>query len=378
MPWLAPRPADWVIARWDGPPPFLNVTEDFAIVGARCRQPTHVHCMMRHSNTMSPHHFAHAIEGLLACWSLFNHFKPLVQRRVVLTGGMTFNQSPWTMAFLRLMQAEVVEGRVSAFVTEAILDVRSTLDWNSCVVRGELHQRMGSGWINDEMRWLASPEDAVALQQNLPIVGATRAFESNKASSWAARDLHRGYLPSLRIGFANRRAQRHLTNVAALRLALSNSTLSHHRSLSMEVLDDFGDVPFAEQASWVHRQDLLVLPHGAGCANLIFARPCTAVLEVYPNARYIPGEYLQLVRAVGGIGYTAYEGTYGYEEALKDPGCCADDPRTYNMTVDPTKLAQWAVEAERDQARCHSARRHGGTGLEHTGAGKKPAHNSRS
>jgi hypothetical protein len=123
----------------------------------------------------------------------------------------------------------------------------------------------------------------------------------------------------------------------------------------MEVLDDFGDLTFAGQASWVHRQDMILLPHGAGCVNLIFARPCTAVLEVYPNGRYIPGEYLQLARAVGAIGYTAYEGTYGYEETVRwNREGWAGMSRALNMTLDVAAVARWAVHAERDRVQCHN------------------------
>ena len=62
----------------------------------------------------------------------------------------------------------------------------------------------------------------------------------------------------------------------------------------------------AEQALWVHAHDIIVAPHGAGLSNVVFARPCTVVLELYPKHFYLPGFYLPLVSDSGGLPYTGY------------------------------------------------------------------------
>ena len=62
----------------------------------------------------------------------------------------------------------------------------------------------------------------------------------------------------------------------------------------------------AEQALWVHAHDIIVAPHGAGLSNVVFARPCTVVLELYPKHFYLPGFYLPLVADSGGLPYTGY------------------------------------------------------------------------
>ena len=51
--------------------------------------------------------------------------------------------------------------------------------------------------------------------------------------------------------------------------------------------------------------------------NFIWARQCAAILEIYPEAYFIPGEYLQLVRAVGAIPFAAYEGDHPYEDSQR-------------------------------------------------------------
>ena len=46
----------------------------------------------------------------------------------------------------------------------------------------------------------------------------------------------------------------------------------------------FETLPFAEQMAAIHHADIIVAPHGAGLANLIAARPGTAVVEILsPN-----------------------------------------------------------------------------------------------
>ena len=42
----------------------------------------------------------------------------------------------------------------------------------------------------------------------------------------------------------------------------------------------------AEQAQLVHESETIVATHGAGLANLLFARPNTRVIEIVPAGRY--------------------------------------------------------------------------------------------
>ena len=62
----------------------------------------------------------------------------------------------------------------------------------------------------------------------------------------------------------------------------------------------------AAQAAWVHAADVVVSPHGAQLSNLVFARRCTAVLELFPRHFYMPGFYLALALQAGAVAFAGY------------------------------------------------------------------------
>jgi hypothetical protein len=60
----------------------------------------------------------------------------------------------------------------------------------------------------------------------------------------------------------------------------------------------------AEQARFVRAHGVLIVSHGHGGEALLFVRPCTAVLELYPDFHYRPGLLLPLVRGLGALAFT--------------------------------------------------------------------------
>ena len=91
----------------------------------------------------------------------------------------------------------------------------------------------------------------------------------------------------------------------------------HANTYTLSHVDDMGTMSFVQQAMWVHSQDIIFAPHGAQNVNFIWAQQCAAILEIYPKNYYIPGELLQLARAVGAIPFAAYEGDHPYEDTQR-------------------------------------------------------------
>ncbi len=61
---------------------------------------------------------------------------------------------------------------------------------------------------------------------------------------------------------------------------------------------DTGRMPFREQARLFASADVIVAPHGAALANLMFCRPGTKMLEFFP-ANYLDDCYCRLSRSLG-------------------------------------------------------------------------------
>jgi capsular polysaccharide biosynthesis protein len=61
---------------------------------------------------------------------------------------------------------------------------------------------------------------------------------------------------------------------------------------------DPGRIPFSEQAALFQSADVIVAPHGAALANLMFCRPGTRVLEFFP-ANFSEDCFLRMSKAMG-------------------------------------------------------------------------------
>ena len=177
----------------------------------------------------------------------------------------------------------------------------TTSDNSSCAVKGSLRTRR-KGWAGSEQSWLIATADAVALQRRL--------FGSQMMTFVR-------HPRTLRVGFLNRMQSRRVMGAATLMSDLLKVVQRHTSTYTLSYVDDMGTMSFAEQAMWVHSQDIIFAPHGAQNVNFVWAQQCAAILEIYPKNYYIPGELLQLARAVGAIPFAAYEGDHPYEDTQR-------------------------------------------------------------
>ena len=161
-------------------------------------------------------------------------------------------------------------------------------------MRGGLRRKTGSGEGNASVGWLLGAHDAADLRERAGLSvgggGGGGGFGGGFASAGSV----------FRLGVLNRRGPRRLFSeglfveaTRALQNVATEEAYFEHKSP-------------AEQAAWIHAHDLIISPHGAQLASLLFARPCTAVLELYPRYFYRPGFYLSLAVQVGALAFTGY------------------------------------------------------------------------
>jgi hypothetical protein len=81
------------------------------------------------------------------------------------------------------------------------------------------------------------------------------------------------------IGFVERPARRLI--VDSDQLAQSLQQHFPNATVSYRIIEE--DIALADQASWFAQQDIVIMAHGAGATNLIFMRPDTQLLELFPS-----------------------------------------------------------------------------------------------
>ena len=214
--------------------------------------------------------FPHALQAQLACWSLFRrfllpraHHSHAPQRKVILLPESVLESvdisSSWEgAAFSAGMMRLIGVG------AEDILTTATRQTHGESLVSGTVVLN-NTGWRGAENPWLVDTRGVEELQQRLGL--------SERTSSSGERGETSG---TIRVGIINRRKSRRI--LPWIRLADAFS--SHSSEISVSAVDDLGYLSFRGAAEWVHSQDVIVTPHGGQNVNLMWVRPCTAVLEV--------------------------------------------------------------------------------------------------
>jgi len=138
-------------------------------------------------------------------------------------------------------------------------------------------------------------------------------------------------------------------------------------SAYVEASDLSGMGPVA-QAAWMGRHGIVVIAHGSRTESLLFAPPCTAVVQMFPPYRYRPGKALPLALAAGGITYTGYTGqepgrhtwqrinSLGFNQAEKDDGHVLATPLEVGSFLPTLARAREYCLLRTSKARGHSHR----------------------
>ena len=84
----------------------------------------------------------------------------------------------------------------------------------------------------------------------------------------------------------------------------TTTTMTQFR-LNVRYVPSFNRLALREQAYIMHHSDIIYSPHGAQLSNLMFIRPCTAVVEFFPRTLYL--QFFQaMVVSVRGLSFEGY------------------------------------------------------------------------
>jgi hypothetical protein len=286
---------------------------------------------------------AHALAALLPCWSFFYRW-PGARRVIVLSEGLRLGSDPFSAILIKAMKADVIfpsaepdapGGELlppapcavhvvrrgparSGWPAEQVppdppddgKPLRVGLDgedinesWghrgnvSSALLRKVIASRGPIAYVRSvaEMRTLA---DMLAPQGVLPEGGGRDFLEGEGPEPFGLGNL------SLAVGLLEPEGGLSISRTRLTRSILRRTLGDGVRVRSTELKE----ASPAEQAHFVRAHGVLVVSHGAGSEAVMFAAPCTAVLELYPDYHYRPGLYLPLALSVGGIAHTGSAG----------------------------------------------------------------------
>lgn len=116
--------------------------------------------------------------------------------------------------------------------------------------------------------WFGNPHSCYSLRERL-----WKALNIQPPSTGTTPATSR-----VHIGFVERPARRLI--VDSDQLAQDLQQHFPNATVSYRIIEE--DITLADQASWFALQDIVIMAHGAGATNLIFMRPDTQLLELFP------------------------------------------------------------------------------------------------
>lgn len=299
-----PNGTDFVVKPWTRPRTLAARRRQrgwLAVQEPTCRA-EHVVCVATPHNTntrLTGRHWQHAQQLLLPCFSLFRRFPDLKPTLELRNGVPLSTHHLYTKFMLELFGADI---RTTNTTTDCdflgCANVPKDYRREHCEVLGGLRRKPGNGEAKAPALWFTNTTDAGDLRRAAAWSAPVMAAESKRnGRMWSHdRSIYADASHKPRIGVINRPSVR-------------NRKWLHGAAFSSLVGGDdalFEQKTPPEQALWVHAHDIIVAPHGAALANVVFARPCTVVVELYPMQFYLPGLYLPLVADSGGLAYAGY------------------------------------------------------------------------
>jgi len=126
----------------------------------------------------------------------------------------------------------------------------------------------------------------------------------------------------LRVGVLNRLGSKRpwtqssrFAELMARRRDDGSPNATHNPLVAAKIVADFvfdewtmDNLTLAQQVASVRSHDIIISPHGAQNINFAFARPCTVLLELFPDGYLLP-MYLDAGSEAGALGFLMHPGT---------------------------------------------------------------------
>jgi hypothetical protein len=281
--WHKPM-TDWTISSPSPSLPWKNVENSFTIVEKQCEggvhgsvRPTVSTCVLSPSSTIMFQHMPHAAQTLFNCWSLFQHHATEHCNFFFADGLKTTPYANWMIK------------RMGCFVVEKLPSRCAYVSTYSAELRVE---------PVDIFSWFHTPKAAQRLRENAFLSSRIKQDSSviKQDSSVIKQD----------------------SSVGIIRRKSTRKMLLPEAQVEKMTQVFFEDMNFDEQATFFYEHETILAAHGAAIIWAPFARPCSAIVQVYPQNYYPIGFYETLIQESGSVPITWWQGlTIGDEKNVK-------------------------------------------------------------
>jgi hypothetical protein len=273
--------------RYDEEPYFSTISEwpIPLMKPGQARNQTHWCIIGRHASSKSSrrffHHFPHAAENLLPCWSWWRRWNVEDRCGIVLLDLLRLVKDSWQYQLIH----KVWKCQVRALKTTTP-NRRDPLHDSSAI-----YYTPSLYWKNPRygrINYVERPEDAWALRRLL-------ISDEDIVKAKAGSSLHVGVIQRL-----HSRTILNLDDIVSLlreKLPEANISIVHHLPSSIY-----------KQAEWFATKDIIIGAHGAAMMNCVWILPKTIVVQLYPE-QYFFQSLEPLIETVGGIALDWYPGT---------------------------------------------------------------------
>ena len=220
-------------------------------------------------------HWAHFMQALVPCWSLFER-TPRAQRHLLVPKSARVSKCPFAKR-LTLLGISVVH---KPNARDCVVSLTGVSRYNT---------RDGTRGREGAVSFMQA-QDAAAFRDRI-----LNAFPPPASTVGAG---------ALTVGILNRQFARQFlpATVARIRRWLATQC----PACKVTELLDLSLLGFLEQVQWINTRDVIISPHGAQLVNVVFGSPCTILMEFYPRQWFFPGWYLPLARQLNMLPFGFY------------------------------------------------------------------------
>jgi hypothetical protein len=241
-------------------------------------------------------HMPYAVQWVAGCWSWLEQHNQTTTTSAALALDETmydrFVETPnfpsWNRPYFQAMGIPIF---VTNHGKESLLPKTLQDDEHGSNTENSVYTAEEFGGV----KWFGNYHSCGTMRERLwtglgitPMLAATTKPESSSSASASMDSAEASTTTTttrsnriLKIGLVERPARRLIVNSSALSRALQDHYGPDQVQVSYQIISD--EQSLVEQATWYYHQDIVLMAHGAGTTNVIFMRPGTHLLELFPH-----------------------------------------------------------------------------------------------